>query len=43
VNARPQWARKNLVDAIALLLRDRREDALRGVSPNAVRETVVVG
>jgi predicted RNase H-like HicB family nuclease len=35
-------ARESLVDAIALVLRDRREDALRGVSPNAVRETVVV-
>jgi len=35
-------ARESLVEAIALILRDRREDALRGVSPNAVRETVVV-
>ena len=35
-------ARESLVDAIALILRYRREDSLRGVSPNAVRETVVV-
>jgi predicted RNase H-like HicB family nuclease len=35
-------ARKSLTDAIALILRDRREDALRGIPPDAVRETVVV-
>jgi predicted RNase H-like HicB family nuclease len=35
-------ARESLVDAIALILRDRREDSLRGVSPDAVRETIVV-
>ncbi|MCY7376533.1 MAG: type II toxin-antitoxin system HicB family antitoxin [Pyrinomonadaceae bacterium] len=35
--------RQNLAEAIALIFEDRREDALRGVPPNAVRETVVVG
>jgi predicted RNase H-like HicB family nuclease len=35
--------RANLAEAIALILEDRREDALRGVPPEAVRETVVVG
>ena len=35
-------ARKSLADAIALILEDRREDALRGVPPEAERETVVV-
>ena len=34
--------RKNLADAIELILEDRREDALRGVPPDAIRETVVV-
>lgn len=35
--------RANLADAITLILEDRREDALRGIPPEAVRETVVVG
>jgi predicted RNase H-like HicB family nuclease len=35
-------ARENLAEAIALVLEDRREDALRGVSANAVRETVTL-
>jgi len=35
-------ARANLGEAIALILEDRREDALRGVPDGAVRETVVV-
>lgn len=35
-------ARQNLAEAIALILEDRREDALRGVPESAVRETVVV-
>lgn len=34
--------RTNLAEAIALILEDRREDALRGVPQNAIRETVVV-
>ena len=35
--------RANLAEAISLILTDRREDALRGVPPEAIRETVVVG
>ena len=35
-------ARDNLGEAIALILVDRREDALRGVPDGVVRETVVV-
>lgn len=35
-------ARTNLGEAIALILDDRREDALRGVPEGAIRETVVV-
>ncbi len=35
-------ARASLADGIALILEDRREDALRGVPPEAERETVVV-
>ncbi len=35
-------ARASLVDAIALILEDRREAGLRGVPPNAERETVTV-
>ncbi|MBY0523044.1 MAG: type II toxin-antitoxin system HicB family antitoxin [Gemmataceae bacterium] len=34
--------RKSLVDAIALILEDRREDGLRGVPDDAIRETVTV-
>ena len=35
--------RANLAEAIAFILEDRREDALRVVPPEAIRETVVVG
>jgi predicted RNase H-like HicB family nuclease len=35
-------ARDNLAEAIALILEDRREDALRGVPAEALRETVTV-
>ena len=35
-------ARENLGEAIALILEDRRQDALRGVPADAVRDTVVV-
>lgn len=35
-------ARKNLGEAIALILEDRREDGLRGVPSEAIRCTVVV-
>jgi len=33
---------KSLAEAIALILEDRREDALRGLPEGAVRDTVVV-
>ena len=36
-------ARESLAEAIALILEDRREDSLRGVPPEAIRETVIVG
>ena len=36
-------ARRNLGEAIVLILDDRREDALRGVPPDAIRETVSIG
>ena len=39
----PDDARESLVEAIALILADRREDGLRGVPPEAIRETVIVG
>lgn len=35
-------ARQNLAEAIALILADRREDGLRGVPPDAERDTVIV-
>ena len=35
-------ARASLAGAIALILEDRREDGLRGVPPDAERETVTV-
>ncbi|HEY2586034.1 MAG TPA: type II toxin-antitoxin system HicB family antitoxin [Tepidisphaeraceae bacterium] len=34
---------QSLREAIQLILQDRREEGLRGVPPNAIRETVVVG
>ena len=34
--------RENLASAIALILEDRREDALRGAPEDAIRETVLV-
>ncbi len=36
-------SRASLADAIALILQDRRADALRGVPEDAVREVVTVG
>jgi predicted RNase H-like HicB family nuclease len=36
-------ARQSLVEAIRLILEDRREEGLRGVPSNAHRETVTVG
>lgn len=35
--------RISLADAIALILEDRREDGLRGVPEDALREVVTVG
>jgi len=35
-------ARQSLSEAIALILEDRREDALKGIPPEAERETVIV-
>ena len=35
-------AKRSLADAIALILEDRREDALRGVPEGAVQGTVTV-
>ena len=35
-------ARQSLIEAIALILQDRREEGLRGVPPEAERETVTV-
>jgi predicted RNase H-like HicB family nuclease len=35
-------ARSSLADAIALILEDRRQDALRGIPPEAEREIVTV-
>ena len=34
--------RKSLTAAIELILEDRREDGLRGIPPDAIRETVVL-
>ncbi|MCI0781658.1 MAG: type II toxin-antitoxin system HicB family antitoxin [Chloroflexi bacterium] len=34
--------RESLAAAIALILTDRREEGLRGVPPDAIRETVIV-
>jgi predicted RNase H-like HicB family nuclease len=38
----PEECRQNLAAAIALILEDRREDMLRGVPENALRQVVVV-
>ena len=37
-----EGCRSNLEEAIRLILEDRREEGLRGVPPEAIRETVVV-
>ena len=34
--------REDLAEAIALILEDRREDGLRGVPPDAIRDVVVI-
>ena len=38
----PAEARASVAEAIALILEDRREDALRGLPADAIRETVIV-
>ena len=38
-----EGVRRNLADAIALIFEDRRADGLRGIPPDAIRETVSVG
>lgn len=38
----PVEARASVAEAIALILEDRREDALRGLPDDATRETVIV-
>ena len=38
-----QEAIKSLGEAIELILQDRREDGLRGLPPDAIRETVTIG
>jgi predicted RNase H-like HicB family nuclease len=35
-------ARESLAEAIKLILEDRREDGLRGLPPDAIRETVTI-
>ena len=35
--------RQNLAEAVVLVLEDRREDALRGVPEDAIREVLKVG
>jgi len=37
-----QEAKKNFAEAIELILMDRREDGLRGVPPDAVKEIVSI-
>lgn len=36
-------ARQSLAEAIALILEDRREDAMKGLPDDAIREVVVLG
>lgn len=36
-------AKQNLAEAVELLLLDRREDGMRGVPENALREPLLVG
>jgi predicted RNase H-like HicB family nuclease len=38
----PEASRASLSEAIALILLDRREDALRGIPDDAVREVVTI-
>jgi predicted RNase H-like HicB family nuclease len=34
--------RENLAEAISLILEDRREDAMKEISPQAIRETIII-
>ncbi len=34
---------KNLADAIQLILKDRREDVMRGLPKNAIKEKIIIG
>ncbi|MCH8837595.1 MAG: type II toxin-antitoxin system HicB family antitoxin [Candidatus Marinimicrobia bacterium] len=34
--------RRNLAEAIALILEDRREDGLRGIPDEAIKETIIL-
>ena len=36
-------AKQSLAEAIALILEDRRQDGLKGLPPEALQETVLVG
>lgn len=36
-------AKKSLADAVELILADRREDMLRGVPKNSIREVIQIG
>ena len=37
-----EQAKESLADAIVLILEDRREDGLKGVPDDAIRETIVI-
>ncbi len=34
---------KSLADSIQLILKDRREDAMRGLPKNAIKEKIIIG
>ncbi len=38
----PEECKKNLAEAISLILEDRREDALRGIPADAKREIITI-
>jgi predicted RNase H-like HicB family nuclease len=38
----PEECRQNLAEAVALILEDRREDALRGLPEEAKREVLII-
>ncbi|MEX0958170.1 MAG: type II toxin-antitoxin system HicB family antitoxin [Burkholderiales bacterium] len=35
-------ARESLAESISLILQDRREDAFRGIPPDAIKDTVAI-